>query len=102
MPLYTGGAIPAVQKGADAAVGIARAKQAGGQDLSRVNLVRAYFGQKVGHKLVGNPEGETEWWNHGFPTWPFYNGNPWWLPAYIRWTDFNDRRGSRGHIVRSG
>ena len=48
-----------------------------------------YFGQKVGHKLVGNPEGETEWWNHGFPTWPFYNGNPWWLPAYIRWTDFN-------------
>ncbi|MDP7341893.1 MAG: FAD-binding oxidoreductase, partial [Alphaproteobacteria bacterium] len=26
-----------------------------------------YFGQKVGHKLVGNPEGETEWWNHGFP-----------------------------------
>ena len=61
-----------------------------------------YFGQKVGHKLVGNPEGETEWWNHGFPTWPFYNGNPWWLPAYIRWIDFNDRRGSRGHIVRSG
>ncbi len=61
-----------------------------------------YFGQKVGHKLVGNAEGETDWWNHGFPTWPFYNGNPWWMPLFIAWTDFNDRLGSRGHIVRSG
>ncbi|MCI1142841.1 hypothetical protein MOP88_12025 [Sphingomonas sp. WKB10] len=30
VPLYTGGAIPAVQAGADAAVDVARAKQAGG------------------------------------------------------------------------
>jgi outer membrane protein TolC len=60
MPLYTGGAIPAVQKGADAAVGIARAKQAGGQDLSRVNLVRAYFGQKVASQLTVSTREQLE------------------------------------------
>ena len=32
MPLYTGGAIPAIQAGADAAVDVARARQAGGRD----------------------------------------------------------------------
>ena len=51
---------------------------------------------------MGAAEGETEWWNLGFPTWPFYNGNPWWMPAFIAWTDLNDRLGGRGHIVRSG
>lgn len=60
MPLYTGGAIPAVQKGADAAVGIARAKQAGGQDLARVNLVRAYFGQKVAAQLTRSTRDQLE------------------------------------------
>jgi outer membrane protein TolC len=52
MPLYTGGAIPAVQAGADAAVGVARAKQAGARDLSRVGLVRGYFGQQVAAQLT--------------------------------------------------
>lgn len=52
MPIYTGGAIPAVQNGAEAAVGIARAKQAGGRDLLRVSLVRAYFGQQVAAQLT--------------------------------------------------
>ncbi|MXO64799.1 TolC family protein [Altericroceibacterium endophyticum] len=52
MPIYTGGAIGAVQDGADAAVGVARAKQAGGRDLSRVNLVKTYFGQQVAVQLA--------------------------------------------------
>ena len=52
MPIYTGGAIGAVQEGADAAVGVARAKQAGGRDLSRVNLVKTYFGQQVAVQLT--------------------------------------------------
>ncbi|WP_010185142.1 TolC family protein [Sphingomonas sp. PAMC 26605] len=52
LPLYTGGAISAVQAGAEAAVGIARAQQAGGHDLSRVALVRAYFGQSVAAQLA--------------------------------------------------
>ena len=50
-----------------------------------------WLGQKIGHRVLENPEGETAWWNPGFPTWPFYNGNPWWLPAYIAWVDFRDR-----------
>lgn len=52
MPLYTGGAIPAIQSGADAAVDVAKAKQAGGRDLSRVGLVRSYFGQQVAAQLA--------------------------------------------------
>lgn len=52
MPLYTGGAIPAIQAGADGAVEVARARQAGGRDLSRVGLVRAYFGQQVAAQLT--------------------------------------------------
>ncbi len=52
MPLYTGGAIRAVQAGADATVSVARAQQAGGRDLSRVSLVRAYFGQKVATQVT--------------------------------------------------
>ena len=60
MPLYTGGAIPAVQRGADAAVGIARAKQAGGQDLARVNLVRAYFGQTLAAQLTRSTREQLE------------------------------------------
>lgn len=52
MPIYTGGAIGAIQDGADAAVGAARAKQAGGRDLSRVNLIRTYFGQQVAVQLT--------------------------------------------------
>ena len=31
-----------------------------------------------------------------------FKTDPWCLTAYTRWTDFNDRRGSRGHIVCSG
>lgn len=52
LPLYTGGAIPAVQAGADAAVDVARAKQAGGRDLARVGLVRSYFGRQVASQLT--------------------------------------------------
>ena len=54
MPIYTGGAISAVQDGADAAVGVTRAKQAGGHDVSRVGLVRTYFGQQVAARLTGS------------------------------------------------
>ncbi len=52
MPLYTGGAIPAIQRGAQAAVGIAEAKQAQGRDIAQLNLVRTYFGQQVAEQLV--------------------------------------------------
>jgi thioesterase domain-containing protein len=44
--------IPAIQAGADAAVDVARARQAGGRDVSRVSLVRGYFGQQVAAQLT--------------------------------------------------
>lgn len=53
MPLYTGGAIPAVQRGAAAGVALARAKQAGAQSLSEVRLTQAYFGQQLATALLG-------------------------------------------------
>jgi outer membrane protein TolC len=54
MPLYTGGAIPAIQRGAQAAVGVAAARQAQARDLAQLNLVRAYFGQQVAEQLVSS------------------------------------------------
>lgn len=52
MPLYSGGAIPAIQRGAEAGAELARAKQAGAQDLSQVRLVQAYFGQQLAAALL--------------------------------------------------
>ncbi|MEG3175934.1 TolC family protein [Sphingomonas sp. RB3P16] len=54
LPLYTGGAIPAIQRGASAAVGIAQASQAQAQDFAQLNLVRTYFGQQVAAQLVAS------------------------------------------------
>ncbi|MHB8284506.1 MAG: TolC family protein [Caulobacteraceae bacterium] len=45
LPIYTGGAIPALQGAAQAGVDEARAQQASTRDLLRLDLVRAYFGQ---------------------------------------------------------
>jgi len=51
MPLYSGGAIPAVRRGAAAASALARAKQAGARDLAQIRLVQAYFGQQLATAL---------------------------------------------------
>ncbi|HLB06734.1 MAG TPA: FAD-binding oxidoreductase [Alphaproteobacteria bacterium] len=61
-----------------------------------------YFGKTVGNRLLGRKEGESAFWNIGFPTWPFYNGKPWWLRLYVAWVDYRDRRGLQGHITRGG
>lgn len=54
LPLYTGGAIPAVQRGAGATVALARAKEAGAQSLSQIQLVQAYFGQQLAQALLAS------------------------------------------------
>ncbi len=54
----------------------------------------SYFGTKLGHKMLGNAEeGVTAFDDLPFETKPFYNGNPWFLPAIIRWHRFVDRLG---------
>lgn len=53
MPIYTGGAIGAIQRGADAGVSIAAAQSAQVRDAERLNLVRVYFGQLAAQSLAG-------------------------------------------------
>ncbi|GLR48341.1 TolC family protein [Sphingomonas astaxanthinifaciens] len=52
VPLYTGGAIGAIQRGAGAAATAARAKADADINLARVNLARAYFGVTLADGLV--------------------------------------------------
>ena len=44
-PIYTGGAIPAIQRAASANVELAQARQKEARSLENVNLAQAYFGQ---------------------------------------------------------
>ncbi|WP_313439276.1 TolC family protein [Novosphingobium sp.] len=60
MPLYSGGAIPAIQRGAEAGAELARAKQAGAQDLSQVRLVQSYFGQQLAQALLTSATGTRD------------------------------------------
>lgn len=52
MPLYTGGAIPALRDAAGANLDMARARQAEAGRLESVNLVRLYFGQTLTHEAL--------------------------------------------------
>jgi len=52
LPLYSGGAIPAIQRGALAGVALARAQAAGAQSLADVRLVQLYFGQQLAEQLL--------------------------------------------------
>ncbi len=47
LPLYTGGAIPAIQRAALGGVALAEGRRAQVVDLARINLIRAYFGQQA-------------------------------------------------------
>ncbi|MCH8336486.1 MAG: FAD-binding oxidoreductase [Proteobacteria bacterium] len=54
----------------------------------------SFFGTKLGHKMLGNEEeGRTAFDDLSFETRPFYSGNPWFLPALIRWHRLVDRLG---------
>lgn len=51
LPIYTGGAIPAIQHGAAAGVSLAEAKSDQVRDTARINLIRVYFGQLAAQTL---------------------------------------------------
>ncbi|WP_288937564.1 TolC family protein [uncultured Sphingomonas sp.] len=51
VPFYTGGAIPAIQRGARAGVTMAQGRAAQARDLAQVNLVRVYFGRIAARAL---------------------------------------------------
>ncbi len=50
----------------------------------------SYLGMRVGQQVLGLAEGRTAFDGLGFPTRPFYTGNPWFLAPsilYYRWRD---------------
>jgi len=54
-----------------------------------------YLGTKAGHRILGNKAGETVFAERGFPTVPFYSGNPWFVPPLMSWYGLRDRWASR-------
>jgi glycine/D-amino acid oxidase-like deaminating enzyme len=51
-----------------------------------------WLGRKAAHMILGNkPDAQSLFSQKPFPTRPFYNGNPWFLPYVIRWYGLKDR-----------
>lgn len=51
-----------------------------------------YLGMRAGQKVLGLPEGITGFDGLPFPTRPFYQGKPWFLPAAVAWYRWKDQR----------
>ncbi len=52
----------------------------------------SYFGSRLAYKMLGDEEaGRTAFDDLPFTTRPFYNGNPWFMPAIIRWHRLADK-----------
>jgi hypothetical protein len=54
-----------------------------------------YLGAKAAHRILGNADGATVFAERDFPTMPFYAGNPWFVPAVMRWYGLRDKWASR-------
>jgi len=52
-----------------------------------------WFGRKAALKILKDPEGSTPLDDLTFETRPLYSGNPWFLPAILRWHNLLDRFG---------
>ena len=52
----------------------------------------SYLGMRLGQQVLGRPEGGTAFDGLGFPTRPFYTGNPWFLAPSIRYYRWRDGR----------
>lgn len=54
----------------------------------------SFFGTKLGHKMLGDLDaGRTAFDDLPFETRPLYTGNPWFMPAIIRWHRLLDELG---------
>jgi len=51
----------------------------------------SYLGMRLGQQVLALPEGKTAFDNIPFPTRPLYTGNPWFLPAMVRWYRWRDK-----------
>ncbi len=54
-------------------------------------VLGTHFGKTIAKAVIEGRAPDTAYWNLGFPTWPFYNGNPWFLAPMIAWIDLRDR-----------
>lgn len=52
-----------------------------------------FFGDKLGHKILDDGEGDTAFDDLPFESRPLYTGTPWFMPAVIHWHRFIDRLG---------
>ena len=59
-----------------------------GSGVARAN----YLGHKIALKMLGE-DGSTVFDQFEFPSKCFYSGNPWFMPAVLRWHSFADRWG---------
>ncbi|MCP4495002.1 MAG: FAD-binding oxidoreductase [Gammaproteobacteria bacterium] len=53
----------------------------------------SWFGRKAALKILNDPEGVTPLDELEFVARPFYSGNPWFLPAILKWHSLLDRFG---------
>jgi glycine/D-amino acid oxidase-like deaminating enzyme len=51
----------------------------------------SYFGTRIGQQVLGKPEGRTGIDGLGFPTRPFYGGDPWFLGPAIMYYKVRDK-----------
>lgn len=52
----------------------------------------SYLGMRLGHRVLGRPEGRTGLDGLRFQTRPLYTGRPWFLAASVAWYRWRDRR----------
>ncbi len=53
----------------------------------------SYFGDRLGHKMLGDGQGATAFDDLPFEGRALYNGHPWFMPALIYWHRLADRLG---------
>lgn len=51
----------------------------------------SYLGNKLGKRLISDPEGETAFSIPAFQTRPLYSGKPWFLPAAVKYYRMRDK-----------
>ncbi len=54
-----------------------------------------YLGTKAAQRILGGKDGATIFADRGFPTVPLYSGNPWFVPAVMKYYGLRDRWASR-------
>lgn len=51
-----------------------------------------HLGRKIAYNILGRPEAPSIFHTEKFPTMPFYSGTPWFVPAAMKFFDWQDRR----------